>query len=75
LELKVFLNEEIGSLKRKIAILMKHEIALENSSIKERMGLVLEKLESFRSRGIDDDLLSDVLRVQSLVSEMETNGN
>ena len=75
LELKVFLNEEIGSLKSKIAILMKHEIALENSSIKERMGLVLEKLESFRSRGIDDDLLSDVLRVQSLVSEMETNGN
>mgnify|MGYP004103790645 CR=1 FL=1 len=37
--------------------------------------MVLEKLESFKNSGIDDNLIVDILRVQNLVSEIEKDGD
>jgi len=75
MELKIFLNEEIGGLKDKIQTLLESEFVSNDKEIKEKTSMVLEKLESFKNSGIDDILIMDVLRVQSLVSEMENNDN
>lgn len=75
MELKIFLNEEIGELKDKIQTLLESEFVSNDKEIKEKTSMVLEKLESFKNSGIDDILIMDVLRVQSLVSEMENNDN
>lgn len=75
MELKIFLNEEIGELKSKIKTLLDSEFVSSDEEIKEKTSLVLEKLESFKNSGIDDILIMDVLRVQSLVSEMENHDN
>ena len=75
MELKIFLNEEIGELKTKIKTLLETDFVSNNSEIKEKTSLVLEKLESFKQKGIDDILIMDVLRVQSLISEMEKDGD
>lgn len=75
MELKIYLNEELGELKQKIKNLLLTEFVTSNEEIREKTNLVLEKLESFKSRGIDDTVIVDILRVQNLVSEIEKDGN
>jgi len=74
IELKVYLNEEVGRLKTSIKKSM-----LENNTIntdkvlKEKLENVYSILDSFQEKKIDTDLLETVLRTQELVEELETD--
>lgn len=73
--LKMFLNNEIGRLKEALNNSFKNvdEINLDNEmNLKTKQ--VIQKLESYTSTGINDEVLLSVLKTQALVKEMYDNG-
>jgi len=75
LELKMYLNEELGRLKNTI-----HE-SLEMNEIKTDPDMnkntkeVLKLMENFKDHTIDGEMVKKVLQVQNLVKELETKDN
>mgnify|MGYP003652069882 FL=1 len=69
LELKAYLYEEIGRLKENI---QKH--VKENFETSPKLTLVLEKINGYQNKNIDKKLITEVIKIQSLVSELE-NGD
>ena len=73
--LKSFLNEEIGRLK----VLLEGSLeSLEISSDEEmrnKTNTIIEKLNEFSTKGVEENLLLTVLKTQSLVKEINSNGD
>ena len=63
LGLKSFMNEELGRLKEQIGL-------LSETSYKEKLTMVREKLESFSTKPIDKKMVEDVFYIQDLVAEI-----
>lgn len=74
LELKAYLNEEIGEIKNKIDELTKDEEVCD-SQMKKSVDRVIEILESHSNKPIDEEMLKDILKFQDLVKEMENHDN
>ena len=66
LELKIFLNEEITSIRGVIE---------ENKGDDSKMESVLETIDGFRGQWITTDLLKKVLKLQQLAEELQHNGD
>ena len=65
-----FLNEEIGRIK---TIVEGHKT--EDQNIKEKLSSVTKLIESFKKEPINDTILEKVLKLQSLVKELNENGD
>jgi len=75
LELKIFLNEEIGRLKTG---LQKATIFNEIKNDKQMLAKteqIIGRLEELRECAIDDEILLTIMKTQSLVKEIYTDGN
>ena len=70
LELKAYLNEEIGRLKEEVTGLMVKEDVATDSDIQDKMKEVHKMLESFSSTKIDQRLITKVLKIQNLIKEV-----
>ena len=75
LELKVFLNEELSRLKTKLIESKKVEEIKNDEDMLRKTNEVIEKLQSFTTAQITEDVLSTVLRTQSLVEEIYNGDN
>lgn len=73
-ELKLYLNEELGRLKESLQTKISLK-EIKDVSLRDKTSLVLEKIDSFRKIKVDLELVKNVLRIQSLVSEFNKNGN
>ena len=72
LELKIYVNEEVGRLKSVLSeSLGSEEISKDNQMLKNAKA-VLEKLDSFSERPIDEGMLKDMLKIQELVKEIDS---
>ena len=72
LELKNYLNEEVGRLKEKVdCALLTEEIATDEEMTKATKE-VISLLESFAQKPIDEDIIRKVLNVQNFVREVES---
>ena len=72
--LKVFLNEEIGRLKSELTKgLLVSEIQ-QDGAMHAKATKIIERLQEFSKRQLDDDVLLTVLKTQSLVKEIN-DGN
>jgi len=69
-ELKMFLNEEISRLKKKVAETKEIGYIREDSEMLEKVSNVLSLLEDFKGTTINEDVLLTVLKTQSLVEEI-----
>lgn len=74
LELKVYLNEEIGSIKKAIRGLEEDKEVCD-SEMRSSVEKVLEILDSHSNRPIDEEMLKDVLKFQDLVKEIKSHDN
>ena len=75
LSLKTYLNEEISRLKLVLSkAATTSEISKDNQML-DKANKIIEKLDSFAQQGIKDDLLLTVLKTQSLVKEIQSNGD
>ena len=75
LELKVLMNEEIGILKSRIKDAMSNPVISEDSDMSDKTKKVMEILESYRNKEIDLGMIEEILKMQSLIEEIEKDDN
>jgi len=71
LELKLYLYEEVDRLKG----LLTNKAIKSEGDVSEKLNKVIEKIKNYNSRGLDKKMLVEILKIQSLVSELENNDN
>jgi Zn-dependent oligopeptidase len=71
INLKIYLNEEIGRLKAALAEMKEQN---EDSDLKEKLGRVYNILDETKDKGIDTETLEIVLSTQQLLEDLE-DGN
>jgi len=74
-ELKYYLNEEIGSLKQQLADSKKDRDIIDDNDIKNKIDKVYSILESYKEKDIDLDLIEVVLRTQEFLQEISEDDN
>ena len=67
-ELKVYLNEEIGRIKTELADVIDNA---DDNEFKEKVGKIYSILEETKERQIDTQTVELVLQTQQLLKEME----
>ena len=75
LELKNFLNNEIGRLKQKLKESCDAEEVKSDKDMLEKTQKIISRLESFSKEGITENVLMTVLKTQSLVEEIYNGDN
>ncbi|MBC8282650.1 MAG: hypothetical protein H8E32_02475 [Nitrospinae bacterium] len=71
LELKIYLNEEISRLREKLQAAAKLAEVREDPEMLEGTKRVVEILNGFSEKPVDNDLVQEVLKIQNLVKEIE----
>ncbi len=71
LDLKIYLNDELGLLKQKLKESMTAPFIKEDADMLLRMKKIYDILESYKKKDIDEDLVEMVLRTQFLLEEIE----
>ena len=71
LEFKIYLNEEIGRLKESISVSLSTESVKENKVLTEKMTMLLDRVQDYRKRPINVDMVNEIYKLQSLVSEIK----
>ncbi len=74
-EFKMFLNEEIKRLKNEIEEAKASEYIATDKEMLEKTDLIVDKLELLKDTQINENVLSTILKVQSLVRETTQNGS
>ena len=72
-ELKVYLNEEIGNLKEKLTRAKQDEEVSKNEDLKNKIENVYNILENTKDKAIDTETVEIVLHTQQLIEELEEN--
>ena len=65
-EFKLFFYEEIGRLKNTV----KQKISVSDSSLSDKLTKIYERIDNYNNRKIDRSLLTEVIKIQSLVGEI-----
>ena len=74
LELKIYLNNEIDRLKQKLEEARAVKEIKEDKDMSSKLNEVIEKLNSFSSAQIDDNVLLTILKTQNLTKEIFADG-
>jgi hypothetical protein len=75
LELKMYLNTEIGRLKTKLTEATNIDAIKNDKEMLNRTNQIVEKLESFAKSDVNENVLMTVLKTQSLVEEIYNADN
>ena len=75
LELKMYLNTEIGRLKAKLAEAVNIDAIKNDEDMINKTNQIVEKLKSFAKSDINENVLMTVLKTQSLVEEIYNGDN
>ena len=75
LELKMYLNTEIGRLKTKLAEAVNVDAIKNDEEMLNKTNQIVEKLKSFAKSDINENVLMTVLKTQSLVEEIYNGDN
>lgn len=70
MDLKIFLNEEIGRLKSALSGVLNEDTQAGNEVLCENTQRVLSMLDSYRTSEIDTQTVKQILKIQSLVGEL-----
>ena len=71
LNFKMFLYEEIDRLKQ----VLQESIGASSEDVSNKLGRVVEKIRSYNQQPVNNELLTEVLTIQSLAQELQTNGS
>jgi len=70
-ELKYYLNEEIGNLKEQLTECKSVPVISEDETLKNKVDQVYSVLDSYKDKEIDSDLIEVVLKTQDLLEEIK----
>lgn len=74
LSLKVYLNEELARVKEQLEKCFDIEDIKQDSTMLEKTNKIMKKLELFKERNFDQEMLSDLLKIQHFVNEAQIDG-
>lgn len=69
LDLKVYLNEELGRISEEIKVLEEKEEIKSDSEMLEKSKRIIGLIEGFREREVDERMINSVFKIQSLIQE------
>ena len=75
IKFKIFLNEELGRLKDEVKLLLTTQEISEDQAITSKVNEVLSTLRSFSDRDVDAAAIRDILHIQNLVREAQSDAN
>ena len=75
LELKVYLNDEVGRLKRELKESFIKEEFQSDSQMLEGANKVLATLDSYRSTKPSKEMVEEIIKIQGLVREIKSDAN
>ena len=75
IELKSYLNEEIGRLKKELKKSFSKEEFITDSQMLENAKKVLKTLDSYQELKPDKAMVEEVIKIQGLVTEIQSNAN
>ena len=75
LELKVYLDEEVGRLKKEIKDALKSEEISSDGHMAENIKKVLNKLKSYKDQKPNKLMIEEIIKIQGLVGEIRNNAN
>ena len=75
LELKMAMNEEIGTLKTRIRAARANPVVSGDRDLLAKTNKVIEILENYQNKEVDLVMVEEVLKMQSLIEEIENDGN
>jgi len=70
LGLKIYLNDQVSELKEKLKN-FESSTVLKSEDLKGKYGEIMLKLESYKDMEVDDVMITEVLKIQGLVRELE----
>ena len=70
LELKMFLNEEIGRLKSLLVESLANSTISSDIEMKSKTQKIIDELEGYASKKINDSMIKSILKVQGLEREL-----
>ena len=71
LELKIFVNEELGRLKNVLSESLSSDEIKSDNNMLQNAKIVLSKLENFAEQPINESMVRDILKMQQLAQEIE----
>jgi hypothetical protein len=74
LELKIYLNEEISRLKTELKESLSLKEISSDSSMVAKTNIILETLNSYKSKQPDKNMVEKIVKIQGLVSEIKSDG-
>jgi|TARA_R110002020_G_scaffold66983_5_gene175885 hypothetical protein len=75
LELKMAMNEEIGALKTRIKSALAKPVVAKDKDLLAKTNKVIEILEDYKNKEVDLVMVEEVLKMQSLIEEIENDAN
>jgi hypothetical protein len=73
LDLKIYLNEEIGRIKEVLLSLPEEQKKLQNENFKEKINKIYGIIDGVKNKAIDTEILEMVLNAQQLIEEINEN--
>ncbi len=73
LELKAYLNEEIGRLKKEITLIERNDSLSSDEDLVNKSQKILEVVNSFSGQLINEEMLTQILKIQELVYETKSD--
>ena len=73
--LKLFLNDEVGRLKEEVKESLQKEEFVTDFEMTESAKKVLNKLNQYKEQNIDKEMIGEILKIQQLVREINSNDN
>jgi hypothetical protein len=70
MELKIYLNEEVGRLRNLVELSLKREDIISQEETVGKIKEVLNVIDGFKEEEVDQTMVEKVLKIQSLVSEI-----
>ena len=71
IELKIFLNEELGRLKRELVSLKEINLIKDNVPLKEKIEKVYNVLSEFEKASVDPEIIETILNAQQVLQEIQ----
>ena len=71
-EFKLYLNEEIERIKNSLKTSLQEKQIAEDRFLKDKTVVVLERVENYKQKDIDNSLIEEVMKIQSLIKEIES---
>ena len=69
------LNEEVNKLKEDIKLSLRNSIIKDDPSMLKKTEKILERVESYRNREIDEEMLKEILKIQNLMEEIQSDAS